>query len=142
MASLSARVSSPQAMARPRCSPIERELLPQAARELKARGSLSAQAKAVASEVARIALLDVMATDDDTAMRIDLARAKMENPAIAALATMPEVDTAAIIMAEAVRQFEARGCRHLPPDQWERANAALRDAVTKRLAGRYRRRMK
>ena len=142
MASLGARVSSPRAMARPRCNPIERELLPQAARELRALGSRSAKAKAIAREVARIALLDVMANDEDTAMRIDLARAKLEIPAVAALATIPELDTAAIITAEAVRQFEARGCRHLYPSEWEIANAALREAVTKRLAGRYRKRMK
>ncbi len=142
MASLAARVSPPMAMARPRCSPIERELLPQAARELAVKGSRNAKAVAIAREVARVALMDVMLTDDDLSMRIELARAKMETPAVAALATMPEVDTAAIITAEAVRQFEARGCRHLRPDQWEASNVELRAAVAKRLAGRYRRRLK
>lgn len=113
-----------------------------AAVEIGAQGSRAAVAAAIAVEVARLAVIDVTASDDDLGAKLELATAHLEQPALTCLATDPEIDTASIVVREAVRRFEARGCRHLGPSEWSCADASLRDAVATRLSGRYRRALK
>lgn len=130
------------AMARPRRSPREAQLLPLAASEIGAQGSRSAQGSAIAAEVARIAVLDVTGDDDDPAVRLEIASARVVSPAVAQLALDPDIDTATIVMRAAVNQFEASGYRRIPPSEWSMADEALRAEVADRLATRYRKALK
>lgn len=124
------------AMARPRRCAREGELLRVAATELQIDGSTRAQALALAEAVAALAVLPFVA-GDEFAAQLDRTAA-----ALAALASDPAIGVEAVAVAEALRAFEARGCRHLPPTEWSRADAALRSAVRNRLVERFRKALK
>lgn len=130
------------AMARPARCGRERALVQLASAELGARGSMRRQGRAVAIEVARLAVLFVRQEPDDLGVALQLAEAQLTRPGASALACDAEIDTAAIVRAEAVRQFEARGCRNLSAKAAERADAELVKSVADRLAERFRRALK
>lgn len=96
---------------------------------------------ALAEAVARLAVLPFVA-GDEFAAQLELTGAALSTPAVAALASDPEIGVEALAMVEALRAFEANGCRRLPPAEWCRADAALRAAVAKRLAERFRKGLK
>lgn len=109
--------------------------------ELRATGSTRARAMALADAVARLAVLPFVAGDEFGA-ELARAAAALSTPSVAALASDPDIGVEALAMVEALRAFEASGCRRLPPAEWNRADAALRAAVAKRLAERFRRGLK
>ena len=129
------------AMARPRLCDREGRLLHMAVAELRATGSTRARALALADAVARLAVLPFVAGDEFGA-QLDRAAAALSTPSVASLASDPAIGVDALAMVEAMRAFEASGCRRLPPAEWSRADAALRAAVAKRLAERFRRGLK
>lgn len=129
------------AMARPRRCASEGPLLHLAVAELQITGSTRAQSLALADAVARLAVLPFIASDEFAA-QLDRTAALVTTPALATLAVDPALGVEALAMAEAVRAFEARGCRHLSPSDWPRADASLRAAVAKRLVERYRKGLK
>ena len=128
------------AMARPRRAAVEAALVAMADRELAAVGSRRRRAAALAGEVARIALAHLRADDFEAALVV--AEAAARTPAVVQLACHPDVDAAALVRGEAVRQFEARGCRHLAAAEILPADAELCAAVAGRLAERFRRLLK
>ena len=128
-------------MARPRRCASEGRLLHMAVAELQAAGSTRARALALADAVARLAVLPFVAGDEFGA-QLERTGAALSTPAVAALASDPAMGVEALAMAEALHAFEAGGCRRLPPAEWNRADAALRAAVAKRLAERFRKGLK
>lgn len=128
------------AMARPRRAAVETALVAMADAEIATVGSRRRRAEVLAREVARIALAHVRSDDFEAALA--LAEAAARTPAIAQLACHPEVDVAALVLAEAARQLEARSCRHLPASEWRAADEELCNAVAERLAERFRRLLK
>lgn len=127
-------------MARPRRSAIEAALVCMADAELASGRSRRQRAEALSREVARIALAHVRADDFEAALVVAEAATRM--PAVVQLACHADIDVAALVLAEARRQLEARSCRHLPVAEWRAADAELCAAVAGRLAERFRRFLK
>ena len=125
------------AMARPRRCPGETELVRQAAFEIGADGSTRAKAAALAEAVAVLAVGALRDSDDFGAL-LEVAAARIGKPAVVQLASDARFGIEAIVMAEAVKAFEARGCRHLAPEAWARADRELTAAVRNRLFERLR----
>lgn len=128
-------------MARPRRCPGEAELVRQAAGEIGAVGSTRSKAAALAEAVALLAV-GSLRDDDDFGALLAVAAARIGKPAVVQLASDARFGIDALIMAEAVKAFEARGCRHLAPEAWARADKDLSAAVRKRLFERFRRALK
>lgn len=128
------------AMARPRRAAVESALVHLADAELASGGSRRRRAEALAAAVARIALAYVRSDDFEAALEV--AEAATRSPAVVQLACNPEVDVAALVRAEALRQLEARSFRHLAPLEWRAADDRLRAAIAGRLAERFRRELK
>lgn len=130
------------AMARPSRSAMEGQLLALAAADLRLTGSKRQRAQVLADEVAALALASVREAPDDLASLFELTGAALRSQALHSLATDPAIDTAALARAEALRQFEVMGLRHLPPAECARADDELRTAISARLFERYRRGLK
>lgn len=128
------------AMARPRRAAVENALVQLADAEVAIGGSRRRRADALAAAVARIALAHVRSDDFEAAL--ELAEAATRSPAVVQLACDPEVDVAALVRAEALRQLEERSFRHLSPLEWRAADDRLRAAIAGRLAERFRRVLK
>lgn len=128
-------------MARPRRCAAEAVLLRAAVAELGATGSMRSQAAAVAIAVAKVAVASLRGADDLDAL-LDTAASRLVGSAVALLATDAAIGVEALAIGEAVKAFEARGCRHVPADQWPRADEELRMAVQSRLLERYRKALK
>lgn len=130
------------AMARPGRSGIEAALVRAAACEQGAACSVRKAAVQLAAAVAVLAIEDVRAAEEDLDSNLALALARFETPALFRLATEPSLDIAAVVRDQAARQFEARGFRHLPANEWQSADVELRDAVAAKLVERFRKSLK
>lgn len=130
------------AMARPGRNGIEAALVRAASQEQGTACSARKAAKQLAAAVAGIAIEDVRAGGDDLESNIALVIARFETPALFRLATDPALDIAAVVRSQAWRQFEARGCRHLPASKWQSADEELRQAVAAKLVERFRKSLK
>ncbi|GGO90826.1 hypothetical protein GCM10011329_04090 [Stakelama pacifica] len=120
-------------MARPRRPIAERDLVRRAAGDI---GSAKMRAQRLASRVARETMA---AVDRDPGERIfDLLRTYDDDPA-RALATSPDIDTAALVRAARLARLEARGFRRLLPAEAANEDEAVCAEVGQRLAERYRR---
>lgn len=129
------------AMARP-CRPIiEQKLLSLAVDELGLTGSRRAQARALALEVAEAAIAALRSVPGDLSSQLRVAEIEITRPAIWRLATDPTCGIEGVACAEAVRQFEALGCRRLPASEWSGADRDLVNAVAQRLIERFRKRL-
>ncbi len=121
------------AMARPRRPDAERDAVREAAR---GQGPAKQRAAWVARRVAVAALQDIDLDPNDRIVK--LLRLASGDP-VDRLATDPDIDTASLILAERQRRAEARGGRRLPEREWAREDREIVQAVSARLAERYRR---
>lgn len=122
------------AMGRPARPASERLALIKAAAGLD--GSARQIARHVGAQVAAIAMRDAD-TDPQEAFANALARATREPTPAETLALSSEFDVAAMIGAERVRRYSARGCRQLSPLGWEAETRTIERRIAARLAGRY-----
>lgn len=121
------------AMARPARPPLEARLVCEAASALSCKSAAS-RAAFIAHAVATVALKDLRGDAGDRFVALlDLAASSP----IARLAIDAEIDTVAIVRAEAQRRLEARHWQHLPERDWEAEDRALVASVAAQLAKRY-----
>jgi hypothetical protein len=125
------------AMARPRLPDVERELVIAAAAGTA--GSARAMAARLARQVAREAVAFVDREPGDLADALVRAEAALAPTPVFLLATLPEIDTAALVMVARTRRYAARGCRQLAAEAWRAEGEAVTEEVGEALAERYRR---
>lgn len=130
------------AMARPKRTVRERELVAYAAAESGATGSARVRAKEVAYRVAELALANLRNTGDDLAVALQIAEAGIRFPASTALADDPDLDAAGMVRSEIVKQFEAGGCKWTTAELSKSLDRQATAKVATRLAERFRRTLK
>lgn len=116
----------------------ERQAVTVAARQIweAKQGSTPATAREIAARVWRH-MEDMLDADDEvTPLMARLVAITGGDPAML-LATCPDIDTAALVRAERLARFEARGCRQLSAGDWQAEGRAIGRIVRARLARRY-----
>jgi hypothetical protein len=122
------------AMARPRRPEAERAAVIAAAAETG--GTVAQRAALLAKRVATAVLADIDAEPDDRVLTI---LRQMQATPIDVLATDPDIDTAALVLAERLRSLTARAGRRLPEREWAAEDRTIVAVIANRLARRYRR---
>lgn len=130
-------VSRVYAMARPALPASEGEAVVRAADRLAPGQSARAMAKAVAGAVVAELIADA-ARNDPFDRAIYEARQAVAHDPVAALAADPQADLAALLAAERVKAFEARGCVQIGALEWEAETRTIAATIGKRLEERYR----
>ena len=124
------------AMARPKRPSAERELVIAATERMT--GSARARASRLARQVAREAAAFVDREPGDLSDALLLAEAVIAPSPAFLLATVADVNTAALFIDARARRYIARGCQQLSPAAWAAETAELTAELGEVLTDRYR----